>query len=74
MKEAVHKKAYTIVLRLFGVLGQVKLISGNKSKQELGVDDGGLTGKEWRGLSGVMEMFHILIGELFIWFSAFVKT
>lgn len=53
---------------------QVKLISGDQSKQWLGVDDRRMTGRERRGLSEVVEVLHILTGEWLIWLSVFVKT
>ena len=73
MKEALRRMAYIALLHLVEVLEQVKLISGNKSKQWLGVDDGRLLGKEQRELSEVMGMFYIFIGVSFIWFSAIAK-
>ena len=66
MKEVLHKKAYIVLFHLYGVLEQTKLVSGDKPKQWLGVDDAGLTVKEQRGLSEVMEVSHILIREGFI--------
>lgn len=74
MREALYKKAYVVLFHLDGVLEQVKSISGDKSKQCLGVDDRGLTGRGQRGLSEVVEMLHILTGEWFIWLSVLVKT
>lgn len=74
MKEALSRMAYTILLHLVEVLEQVKLISGNNSKQWLGVDDGRLLGKEQRELSQMMGMFYIFVGVWFIRFSAVEQT
>ena len=43
--------AYIALLHLVEVLEQVRLISGDKSKQCLGIDDGGLIEKEQMELS-----------------------
>lgn len=74
MKEALSRIAYIVLLHLVEVLEQVKLISGNKSKQWSGVDDGRLLGKEQRELSQMMGMFYIFIGVWFIRFSAIEQT
>lgn len=74
MKEALSRMAYTVLLHLVEVLEQVKLISGNNSKQWLGVDDGRLLGKEQRELSQMMGMFYIFVGVWFIRFSAVEQT
>lgn len=47
-EKALYKKAYIVLFHVSGVLEQVELISGDKSKQWWEVDDGGLAGKKQR--------------------------